>query len=419
MSLFENTLQDIETFGEEFDKNQRKLELIIEYAGSTADIETKEAYLRSRAGEITCEEAEELVTEASKKSSDTIEKSVKALDQNKKKYFSRLRDSFSNLIGESDNSLKEIQDICKKNPKVGKEKIEYADYTKEVEVINSGIQKLDNVIARCKGKKDCTEKDLEEITKITDDVNKKRNNLKPTTKVIMLTAAIVAIGASTKLLKDGANKNARESDTEFDFRDWSPEAARRLVRGAEARSTLKKTSTSCQLRQTSSLLGSIKWKIKRLKGGPGSGKYPARNLHAEYSESVDDMFVDEDFTFDATRKLETIMENVINEQEDTMYGFDDMDQEYETMNESFDDSYEDDGYFEESDDFDDEVDVDALLAEAAEEAGLADDSFYESDNEYDDGIDVDSLLEEAAEESGLRDYEESVESLLDDFEDLI
>ena len=160
MSLFENTLQDIETFGEEFDKNQRKLELIIEYAESTAHIETKEAYLKSRVGEITCEEAEELVTEASKKSSDTIEKSAKAMEQNKKKYFTRLRDSFSNLVGESDKSLKEIQDICKKNPKVGKEKIEYADYTKEVEVINSGIQKLDNVIARCKGKKDCTEKDL-------------------------------------------------------------------------------------------------------------------------------------------------------------------------------------------------------------------------------------------------------------------
>lgn len=404
MNLFEATIQDIESFGAEFDQTMDRLGVISEYNESTLSINQKKALLNERTREITLMEALDLIEEAKEEAGEKTEKEIAVAQKASKSYFTKVSEAIGGLTDDRyTKALKKAQKLCASNPALGKQKVEYKDYSSEAKEIEKAMAKMDKLLARCQSKKECTKEQADEAAKIIDDTNKQRNRLKPKTVTVPFNSCLKILEASIKTMNDDVarKKSPKLYASKDAVNGMDSENGQRYSRIVQNRVRLDKEHSAVNMRMMSSLRDAIRHIGKGntvnesvLEGTEDytSVEEDAMNEYVELTESE----FDPDFS--ATDELDTVVESLQMEG-NTMF------------------NYDNNLYGESALDDEDRAIADSILQEAMEEAGL--DEFLESGETE---IDVDGILQEAMEEAGLvsdDEYEESVDSLLDNFADYV
>lgn len=403
MNLFEEAMQDIESFGAEFDQTMDRLGVISEYNESTLSINQKRSFLREHTNEITLLEAVTLIEEAKEEAGAKTEKEIAVARKASKSYFAKVGEAIGNLADDKyTKALKKAQNLCSANPALGKQKVEYKDYSQEAKEIEKTMAQMDKMLSRCLSKKECTKADAERAKTMIDETNKLRNRLKPKTTSISVDACLKMLKAAIDDMNDEVSKKKETKPyvSKDAVKGMDSENGQRYSRIVQNRVRLDKEHSAAKMRMMSSMRDAIRH--------IGKGKGVKESINNDsYTEAFADLPGSEfDPDFSVVDELEGIVESLQTEGTDMFV--------YDNDTALFDESVDFEDDLESEDDTDD---IHHILQEAVEEAGI-DLQFKESTEDDEDF--ADSILQEALLESGLDDeVEESAESLLDDFEDLV
>ena len=416
MSMFDAAIREIADAGQDFDRMNRKTELLREYTISDYKIECGNTELEYLNESVSIDDLFLAYEAEGKKVGEKLKKLVKANDKNAKEYFDKTEKSITKL---EESGYKKVIDraegLFRSNPDLGKSKVEITDYDNELKAITDGKERMEKLSRKIKTRKKVTPADREELKKITDQTNKERDRSRTKKIVITAAAAVTLLSAGLVVAKQHASKKKTEdSGISQSLEGLSPEDASFLVGLHSQINRLAKEESAVVLRKLVAVKNSFKGFLLTQSPSP-------KIESTEESEEMDDVVVSEhaldpltwDNDFDSAMILQDVVEQV---REEELVNT--METNYEEMEESTTMSYLDElllNDFEESYEMDDdERDIEDILNEAAMEAGLLDDEddYLESGDEDD----IEAILEEAAIEAGLGD-DNSVDSLLENFEE--
>ena len=410
MNLFEEAMQDIESFGAEFDQTMDRLGVISEYNESTLSINQKRSFLREHTNEITLLEAVTLIEEAKEEAGAKTEKEIAVARKASKSYFAKVGEAIGNLANDKyTKALKKAENLCSANPALGKQKVEYKDYSQEAKEIEKTMAQMDKMLSRCLSKKECTKADAERAKTMIDETNKLRNRLKPKTTSISVDACLKMLKAAIDDMNDEVSKKKETKPyaSKEAVKGMDSENGQRYSRIVQNRVRLDKEHSAVKMRMMSSMRDAIRH--------IGKGKDVKESVNNDsYMEAFADLPGSEfDPDFSVTDELEGIVESLQTEGTNMF--------DYNDNTDLFDESVD----FEEDIVSDEDTDdIHRILQEAVEEVGIDlpyDDETLEESTEDEEDF-ADSILQEALLESGLDDDEEfgnSAESLLNDFEDFV
>lgn len=413
MGLLESTLQEIETYESELDRNIDKINVITEYAESSYKINIAESKLKLKqyeeSGDYTYEEMCDDIETYTKEANETMQKAAKSIVASSKKYVKNLKQSIGNMLDATDYEglMKDCKNVLKEYPEIGNKKIEYQDYQKEEESIDSGINDINKLIAKMRASKTATPADEAKVKEIEDRVNKERDRAKAIKTSITIAAAVTLVAALIAGIKSEAG--IVENDKDPDVSGFDPNNTRAFIRAFGLKNKLEKEKNAVATRTLGSLYTSLKKAIKT-KGKP---MYRAENLHAKlHSESAY-----EDYDYDDLNDYEEGADTMNVNEYTTLGEIIDM-----VVNEGAEDDFsdiygrnlEEEIFGESTQDGDTEFDVDAMMESCMEESGLSDE--YGSYSEDADDFDVDAMLESCKEEAGL--ISDSADDLLENFDEI-
>lgn len=411
MGTFSTVFESIERFGEEFDQNQAKLNLIVEYEMNNYDITQRQTALDLGTEEsMVLEDALNVIEEASNRTVEKINKARQAGDNESKVYYNKIIQSLKKLNANGDPSdfndiIRVSQQACKTYPALGKKEMTYDDYSGEVAVLQRAKTEANKMLTKAKRGK-ITKADAQRLKEARTEVNKDRKNKKNVVKKVVTVAAALALLATTvKVLSSTSKKNMAGNNLDkVDTLD--PETAKYAFDWEAHGRALDKEIAAAQGKQAISIRNGLRKAVKSLR----SGKF----------ESVEEENYEDDFDFEDSYEesvtLQDIVEEVQLESAFSRYGVEEEDDEeydestsylgmiddleMEFLGESVYPEEEFDPFdeFEEASfDFDDELEAlingEAVYEEAEDDfddvADLTDDLDDEEDDDVDLGVDFD------------------------------
>ena len=156
MGTFSTVFESIERFGEEFDQNQAKLNLIVEYEMNNYDITQRQTALDLGTEEsMVLEDALNVIEEASNRTVEKINKARQAGDNESKVYYNKIIQSLKKLNANGDPSdfndiIRVSQQACKTYPALGKKEMTYDDYSGEVAVLQRAKTEANKMLTKAK-----------------------------------------------------------------------------------------------------------------------------------------------------------------------------------------------------------------------------------------------------------------------------
>ncbi len=306
MSLFEETFQEMESFGKEFDTTADKLRILIEYVVADYNVDMKSAQLSAKQDEsVTLEAVNEAYEVAYEKCMDKLKKSIGGIKRNSNDYFAKINASITKIVEDSSyqKTIEDASVLCKQFPKLGKVDVKYDPYQDEAKVIATGMDALQKIIAKGKASKKFTEADSKAIDDIVTDVNKKRQGIGKKEETTSLTEAISLLSALMIALKEqSAEKSTEDIDAPID--GMEPDSARIFEKAIGAQKQLAKASAAANIRGALSLRNGIKKASKK-----------SKIIEKEEKKVMKESEEIEDEPFDASALLESVFESLHKEPE--------------------------------------------------------------------------------------------------------
>lgn len=306
MSLFEETFQEMESFGKEFDTTADKLRILTEYVVADYNVDIKTAQLTAKQDEsITLEAVNEAYDVAYEKCMDKLKKSIGGIKRNSNDYFAKINASITKIVEDPSyqKTIEAASVLCKEHPKLGKVNVTYDPYQDEAKIIAGGMDSIQKIIAKGKASKKFTEADSKAIDDIVTDVNKKRQAIGKKSETTDLTNAISLLSTLMIALKEqSAEKSIEGIDAPID--GMEPDSARIFEKAIGAQKQLAKASAAANLRGALSLRNGIK---KASKQSKAIEKEEKKEAAAETKESME-LEVEEEESFDASVLLESVFE---------------------------------------------------------------------------------------------------------------
>lgn len=306
MSLFEETFQEMESFGKEFDTTADKLRILTEYVVADYNVDIKTAQLTAKQDEsITLEAVNEAYDVAYEKCMDKLKKSIGGIKRNSNDYFAKINASITKIVEDPSyqKTIETASVLCKEHPKLGKVNVSYDPYQDEAKIIAGGMDAIQKIIAKGKASKKFTEADSKAIDDIVTDVNKKRQAIGKKSETTDLTNAISLLSTLMIALKEqSAEKSIEGIDAPIE--GMEPDSARIFEKAIGAQKQLAKASAAANLRGALSLRNGIKKASKQTKA---IEKEEKKEAAAETKESME-LEVEEEESFDASALLESVFE---------------------------------------------------------------------------------------------------------------
>lgn len=306
MSLFEETFQEMESFGKEFDTTADKLRILTEYVVADYNVDIKTAQLTAKQDEsITLEAVNEAYDVAYEKCMDKLKKSIGGIKRNSNDYFAKINASITKIVEDPSyqKTIETASVLCKEHPKLGKVNVSYDPYQDEAKIIAGGMDSIQKIIAKGKASKKFTEADSKAIDDIVTDVNKKRQAIGKKSETTDLTNAISLLSTLMIALKEqSAEKSIEGIDAPIE--GMEPDSARIFEKAIGAQKQLAKASAAANLRGALSLRNGIK---KASKQSKAIEKEEKKEAAAETKESME-LEVEEEESFDASALLESVFE---------------------------------------------------------------------------------------------------------------
>lgn len=306
MSLFEETFQEMESFGKEFDTTADKLRILTEYVVADYNVDIKTAQLTAKQDEsITLEAVNEAYDVAYEKCMDKLKKSIGGIKRNSNDYFAKINASITKIVEDPSyqKTIETASVLCKEHPNLGKVNVSYDPYQDEAKIIAGGMDSIQKIIAKGKASKKFTDVDSKAIDDIVTDVNKKRQAIGKKSETTDLTNAISLLSTLMIALKEqSAEKSIEGIDAPIE--GMEPDSARIFEKAIGAQKQLAKASAAANLRGALSLRNGIK---KASKQSKAIEKEEKREAAAETKESME-LEVEEEESFDASALLESVFE---------------------------------------------------------------------------------------------------------------
>ena len=120
MSLFEETFQEMESFGKEFDTTADKLRILTEYVVADYNVDIKTAQLTAKQDEsITLEAVNEAYDVAYEKCMDKLKKSIGGIKRNSNDYFAKINASITKIVEDPSyqKTIETASVLCKEDCK--------------------------------------------------------------------------------------------------------------------------------------------------------------------------------------------------------------------------------------------------------------------------------------------------------------
>lgn len=314
MTVFEEAFQEIESFGNEYNKTSDKIRVLTEYVVSDYAVDVATVRLEQKKDDtITDAQVSESIYEATEKCNGKLKKIISSTKRNSQDYFSKVNASLKKIVDDPSyqEAIDKAGELCKEYPKLGKVEVTYHAYEEEAKAIAKGMDELQKIIVKGKAKKNFTEADSARIDEIVTSVNKARQNAGKKDNKVTLTEGVSLLSALLIALKNQTEEKSVEGlDAPID--GMEPEASRIMVKAISAQKQLAKSNVAVNTRGALSLRNGIKKAIKQKKSlEKADAKEAAKEtkesveLEADYTESSDF-----DIDFDAAELLESVFEEL-------------------------------------------------------------------------------------------------------------
>lgn len=315
MTVFEETFQEIDSFGKTFDETANKIRVLTEYVVSDYNVDVASVKLEQKKDDtISDEQVSESLYEVTEKCNGKLRKTANSINRNSQDYFSKMNASLQKIT--SDPSYQETIDkagaLCKEYPKLGKVQVTYHAYEEEAKAIAKGMDQLQTVISKGKARKNFTDADSARIDEILNDVNKARQAAGKKDNTVTLTEGVSLLSALLIALKNQTAEKASES-TDAPVDSMSPESSRIMLKAIGAQKQLAKSNVAVNTRGALSLRNGIKKAIKQKKSLEKAEAKAAKETKESVEEFVDDTYEStEDLVsdLDAAALLESVFEDL-------------------------------------------------------------------------------------------------------------
>lgn len=315
MTVFEETFQEIDSFGKAFDETANKIRVLTEYVVSDYNVDVASVKLEQKKDDtISDDQVSESLYEVTEKCNGKLRKTANSINRNSQDYFSKMNASLQKIT--NDPSYQETIDkagaLCKEYPKLGKVQVTYHAYEEEAKAIAKGMDQLQTVISKGKARKNFTDADSARIDEILTDVNKARQAAGKKDNTVTLTEGVSLLSALLIALKNQTAEKASES-TDAPVDSMSPESSRIMLKAIGAQKQLAKSNVAVNTRGALSLRNGIKKAIKQKKSLEKAEAKAAKETKESVEEFVDDTYEStEDLVsdLDATALLESVFEEL-------------------------------------------------------------------------------------------------------------
>lgn len=297
MTVFEETFQEIDSFGKTFDETANKIRVLTEYVVSDYNVDVASVKLEQKKDDtITDAQVSESLYEVTEKCNGKLKKTMGSINRNSQDYFSKMNASLQKIT--NDPSYQETIDkagaLCKEFPKLGKVEVTYNAYEEEAKAIAKGMDQLQTVISKGKARKNFTDADSAKIDEIINATNKARQAAGKKDNTVTLTEGVALLSALLIALKNQTAEKATEK-TEGPVDAMSPESSRIMLKAIGAQKQLAKSNVAVNTRGALSLRNGIKKAIKQKKSLEKAEAKAAK----ETKESAEE-YLDGDFSFEST-----------------------------------------------------------------------------------------------------------------------
>lgn len=315
MTVFEETFQEIDSFGKTFDETANKIRVLTEYVVSDYNVDVASVKLEQKKDDtISDDQVSESLYEVTEKCNGKLRKTANSINRNSQDYFSKMNASLQKIT--NDPSYQEAIDkagaLCKEYPKLGKVQVTYHAYEEEAKAIAKGMDQLQTVISKGKARKNFTDADSARIDEILTDVNKARQAAGKKDNTVSLTEGVSLLSALLIALKNQtAEKSTEKTDAPVD--SMSPESSRIMLKAIGAQKQLAKSNVAVNTRGALSLRNGIKKAIKQKKSLEKAEAKAAKETKESVEEFVDDIYEStEDLVsdLDAAALLESVFEEL-------------------------------------------------------------------------------------------------------------
>lgn len=297
MTVFEETFQEIDSFGKTFDETANKIRVLTEYVVSDYNVDVTSVKLEQKKDDtITDAQVSESLYEVTEKCNGKLKKTMGSINRNSQDYFSKMNASLQKIT--NDPSYQETIDkagaLCKEFPKLGKVEVTYHAYEEEAKAIAKGMDQLQTVISKGKARKNFTDADSAKIDEIINATNKARQAAGKKDNTVTLTEGVALLSALLIALKNQTAEKATEK-TEGPVEAMTPESSRIMLKAIGAQKQLAKSNVAVNTRGALSLRNGIKKAIKQKKSLEKAEAKAAK----ETKESAEE-YLDGDFSFEST-----------------------------------------------------------------------------------------------------------------------
>ena len=267
MTVFEETFQEIDSFGKTFDETANKIRVLTEYVVSDYNVDVASVKLEQKKDDtITDAQVSESLYEVTEKCNGKLKKTMGSINRNSQDYFSKMNASLQKIT--NDPSYQETIDkagaLCKEFPKLGKVEVTYNAYEEEAKAIAKGMDQLQTVISKGKARKNFTDADSAKIDEIINATNKARQAAGKKDNTVTLTEGVALLSALLIALKNQTAEKATEK-TEGPVEAMTPESSRIMLKAIGAQKQLAKSNVAVNTRGALSLRNGIKKAIKQKK----------------------------------------------------------------------------------------------------------------------------------------------------------
>ena len=322
MTVFEETFQEIDSFGKTFDETANKIRVLTEYVVSDYNVDVASVKLEQKKDDtITDAQVSESLYEVTEKCNGKLKKTMGSINRNSQDYFSKMNTSLQKIT--NDSSYQETIDkagaLCKEFPKLGKVEVTYHAYEEEAKAIAKGMDQLQTVISKGKARKNFTDADSAKIDEIINATNKARQAAGKKDNTVTLTEGVALLSALLIALKNQTAEKSTEK-TEGPVDAMSPESSRIMLKAIGAQKQLAKSNVAVNTRGALSLRNGIKKAIKQKKSLEKAEAKAAAKEEKETKESTEELldgdfifeFSDEDMVseLDAAALLESVFEEL-------------------------------------------------------------------------------------------------------------
>lgn len=301
MTVFEETFQEIDSFGKTFDETANKIRVLTEYVVSDYNVDVASVKLEQKKDDtITDAQVSESLYEVTEKCNGKLKKTMGSINRNSQDYFSKMNASLQKIT--NDSSYQETIDkagaLCKEFPKLGKVEVTYHAYEEEAKAIAKGMDQLQTVISKGKARKNFTDADSAKIDEIVNATNKARQAASKKDNTVTLTEGVSLLSALLIALKNQTAEKSTEK-TEGPVDAMSPESSRIMLKAIGAQKQLAKSNVAVNTRGALSLRNGIKKAIKQKKSLEKAEAKAAAKEEKATKESTEEL-LDGDFSFEST-----------------------------------------------------------------------------------------------------------------------